>query len=141
MWLMFLALVFANQPLPDNDGTNLSPRGDCYDAAVVARVLRVRDWLDLNETMPRQPDQIYLGGTMHALIRSDAVLAGISPKLQWVTVTLTTVPTPRAELLLLIRRKESTPVVTHVEVLQLRSGPREWKQTFELASRSHQLCN
>ena len=111
-----------------------SESADCYDAAVVGQVVKVRDFVDLNDILPREPETLYLGGRMKALVRTRAVLAGTSPRSQWVEVTLTSMPTPKATLLFILKNRQGdVPTVAYVQMFSPKATKREWEASLKSA--------
>ena len=136
--LLGYALVASSTALHP-DTTADGNADDCWHDAVVGSILKVRDIVDLNDILPPEPERIYLGGTMHALVRREAQLAGTGPHFQWVTVTLTSIPTPAAKLLLLLKHETSgIPTVTYVQVFSRGASPREWRRA--LSEAQEQRC-
>ncbi len=116
------------------NGSN-SNSGECYDFALVGRILDMRNFVDLNDIMPSEPDVLYFGGSSEVLVQRDAVLEGNAPKLSWMSVTLTGLPKRMTKLLLLAKKGASdVPEIVHLEFVPARSRRQHWRDALQAAS-------
>lgn len=132
--LLTTALLLASSPTVPSTLEIFGGGNECYDAALIGRIIESRDIVALNDVVPTKPDQLYLGAASSALVRRDSQLEGHSPKLGWVRIVSTSQPLRTTKLLLLTKAHPSgTPIVVYLDLLPRTAGMAEFKRALSEA--------